>query len=455
MANTFGLPNNLYLSGAAQPLNLTPFMTFYMNQQARQRAKDEALEQYYSNFTKSVNPAGMRTQDIENGWSQKVSDWQDFYRTNKASILKPKLDNGKALNEFQSRYQDILQDTQKSKSATENIKQIFPILSDPDKRSRLSESTLGSISNADKSIYDEGYKPIDYTSINFSPKELTANDLEGFNKYFTNGLKMSEGNPSIITDPKTKSKVLTTESAYTDKDLGIIADRAEKFYGENAQFANFINGMINEKDYNELNKVFKEVYKEDIDITHPEEFAAAWALKNNQQKVTNTSTAGYSPTTINIKNNKEVNPTGLIDNYISNIYANAQPMPYKYSDGRTEKHYRVQPNPQLSEIFASKTGAGSVYPDHIEFLPNGDVLPIFYKLVKKDGKLVVAYSDDKQKAAVDKELSVPISKYEFKMRLANKLLGEKNLLKYMNENNQNTVPSNSSNKKSSSGIQWK
>src|SRR4051812_34993698 len=112
MAN---LPSNIY-SGGAVTFNSQPYAAFYLNELQRKRAKDEALDNYFRDFNKSVNPAGMRTADIEGGWMDKVNGWQSYFQQNRQAIENPKLDKGKAYNQFMAMHNDLLADTQKSKN---------------------------------------------------------------------------------------------------------------------------------------------------------------------------------------------------------------------------------------------------------------------------------------------------------------------------------------------------
>jgi hypothetical protein len=438
------LPKNLY-SGGTFVYNPAPFTQFYLGQLARKRARDEALDQYYNNFTKSINPAGMRTQDIEGGWQQKVNDWKNYYFQNADKIKNPRLDNGQAYNQYMGRYQDLLNDTQKSKSAAQNQAQIFPVLSDPEKRTRLADATLLGIQNSNRNIYDKQYQPLDPSTIDYNPKDLTANDLKSYTTMLTDGLKMSEGSPKVVVDPNTKTKILTTVSSYNNNDLGTIASRAETLYGRSHEFKNFIDGFANPNDYADLNQTFKQHYGYDIDIKHPEELAAAWALKNTQQQVTNTSDKGFSPTNIKINvNSPEATAQGVND-YISQLRANAEPRQIKYPNGTSETTYAAQPSPELSEMFASKTGGGTVYPDQIQFKKDGSIQPIFYKTVidKTTQKPVTKYNADGT-VSIDAELSKPVSQDEFRRRVAQRLYGVSGVKALLNPNNNQQPTQNNS-----------
>ncbi len=288
------LPSSLY-TGGATVFNSMPFANFYVQAQARKRAKDEALTKYFADFTKSVNPAGMRTKDIEEGWMQKRNDWEKFYMDNADKIKNVRLDNGKAYGEFMGRYQDLLNDTQKSKNEVEQKSKLFPLLTDPEKRDRLTDNVLPEIHQSEYSIYDPRYKPFDITRIDFNAKQVDAGDLKKYQDYLTGGIKMSEGIPTISIDPKTKSKISTTKSSFKPEDINLIASKAENLYKSDSAFQRMIDGLANPADYERLNKVFKETYGHDLDIQHHEELATAWALSGIQKEVTSSALTGYSP----------------------------------------------------------------------------------------------------------------------------------------------------------------
>src|ERR1700743_3589441 len=123
---------NIWSAGAVV-LPHQPAHTQYANQIAmHQMAKEQALSQYYDKVQNSINPQGVRDIDLE-GWNQKADAWQRFGIENRAFLINPRLDGGRALLKFQSMNRDLHSDLQKSKQAAAKELAIQKIYGDPRK----------------------------------------------------------------------------------------------------------------------------------------------------------------------------------------------------------------------------------------------------------------------------------------------------------------------------------
>lgn len=128
----------------------------------------------------------------------------------------------------------------------------------------------------------------------------------------------------------------------------------------------------------------------------------------------------------------------FLDKYLGDMKASAQPVPYKYANGKTETHYTVKASPDIKAIFKVPDGSGHyIHPDELQFLPNGDVQPIFYKRTPisdvKDPKTGATHQEGGEiikvngKGAVDEEFSKPVNRKDFKLQLGKKYLSKKDL----------------------------
>lgn len=281
-------------SGGSVVFNSQPATQFYLQSEAKKRAKDEALDNYYRDFNKSLNPAGMRNQDIE-GWMNKVNDWRGFYQQNKDAIKNPRLDNGKAQSEYMARYQDALSDTQRSKNAGEISKgYVMPVITNPDKRSRLTDISLGTIASHDASIYDPNHKELDPTKLDFDAKPFGLDEQKKLSSYLTQGVKMDEIVEKITKDPKTQSKTISYEYKLNPEALKTVGARAANTYKSDDRFQAHIDQLAENPDiFNQLNEVFKGVYGKDI--VSNEDFAAAYGLNQVQKERDVQKVAGYNP----------------------------------------------------------------------------------------------------------------------------------------------------------------
>ena len=110
-------PSNPYASGAVV-FDSTPYTEFYVKQQVQEKAKDEALEKYLMDFDKSINPAGMRNNDVP-AFLEKIGQNKNFYLKNKEAIKNPALDNGAAYSQWYNANKSALAEISKSKFLAE------------------------------------------------------------------------------------------------------------------------------------------------------------------------------------------------------------------------------------------------------------------------------------------------------------------------------------------------
>jgi hypothetical protein len=233
-------PGNLY-SGGAVVFNSTPAVQFAINMMARKAAKDEALDQYYREMDSKVNEAGMRTQDIPSLIGNENARHQ-FYQQNKSAILNPKLDGGQAQTKFNQLYQQSLGLVNQSKGEAQRYGQIAPLLIDPDKRSRLTDSFLEQLHAHDLPITDPNHKSFDLSTIDFT----TPFDQQKFLKNFTDIKRTQVGMPKIDIDPKTYRGTITTTQGFDDNAKKTIAGRAIVSYRNDTGFHSEINKLADE-----------------------------------------------------------------------------------------------------------------------------------------------------------------------------------------------------------------
>jgi hypothetical protein len=162
--------SNLY-TGGATVVDTSPYTNFAINMDAKRKAKEEALDQYYRSLDKQVNPAGMRTQDIP-VLMENENARREYYRQNRGAIMNPRLDGGRAQTEYQNMFQKSLGTVQQSKSAADVYKTLAPVLADPDKRQRMMRSTMHSIQQHDLPINDPNFKQFNISELAYDPKPL-------------------------------------------------------------------------------------------------------------------------------------------------------------------------------------------------------------------------------------------------------------------------------------------
>lgn len=264
-------PSNLF-SGGAVVFNSNPYNQFAINMMARKAAKDEALDAYYRDLNKSINPAGVRTQDI-NGFMEKTNALQNYWQQNKDAIKNPRLDNGRSQTEYNSRYQDIQGYINQSKQAELAKKPFVGMLADPDKRERITPYLMHNVALHDLPLNDVNRKNLDITDDGlFNPKELSTKDWQD---YYNNVGKDVKVDSRLVTSPDPNdrfSNIVTTVQEYSPEKLKAIGDIAKNDYLTNnsLQYSFDKNHHLKEykdehsSEYERLNTIYKGVYGDNI-----------------------------------------------------------------------------------------------------------------------------------------------------------------------------------------------
>lgn len=266
--NPYGNPSNIFDSSR--------YLGYYLQKQARQQAKAEALDSYFNNLNKSINPAGVRSQDL-NGWMQKVNQSKEFYNQNKEFIKDPRKDNGKAYTEYLSRHQDLLADVEKSKGLAAVSKQIAPVFLDPTKRERLHDGVVGELAFHDASMYDQKHKPFSLSSLEFDD---TPFDDTKWMADATRGLTQSQRKKAVIANPADLTQTIVKEFFYDKDALNALRQRStDKFLNDKRAKA-YVDQIDTPENLAALNDVFKEAYG--TNIKSPEDVFTAATLNKVQ-----------------------------------------------------------------------------------------------------------------------------------------------------------------------------
>lgn len=389
MATSRILPSsNPYASGATV-LDSTPYTQYYLNQQAKQQAKEEALDNYFKTLDSKINPAGMRTQEIPILLQQQNAD-REFYQKNKDKIRNPAKDNGQAYNEFMARQQSKLAFVEKSKKQADVYRQLVPIFADPNKRALMADEAISALQAHDLPITDPRHKEFDITSINYNPKpfdvlsyqkKIPVKEVAG-ETIFEN---MPDYKTSFLRTPKTK---ITQQF---DKDQ--IAKIAESEYTQNPSYRKLINDIGNNPtQYQIHNDIYKKFFGKNLDIQHPEQIAVAHTLSllpKDYEK------AGIPKV--------DEMAAWLAKNKITSSQADrraalraAQKPPETYDFLKKGADVLVTGNPTLANQYFSawkaqnKTGgAGDIIGfDKIDYLPSGDISIKYNVPITKSGVTV-------------------------------------------------------------------
>lgn len=288
-------PGDLY-NGAAQVVNTQPYIAFASNMLARKQAKEDALDNYYRDLNKSVNPVGVRNQDMALFY-KKSQDMQKFWQQNKDKIKNPRLDNGAAQTEYDQRFQDARDHINESKYAEQKIKPFNDMLGDPDKRDRVTDKMIYDAHLHNLPLGDPNRKEFDLTNETFNPKPFEVKDWQDYFKNAGADIKPDKNEITVSTDPNDKfSQIETTTSKYSPDKLKALGDGAREDYLNSNRLQYSFDKSHPFKEWKEehpeqfqsLNDVFKQAYGNNAEIKDDSDLFAATVL---HKKVEPTSTA--------------------------------------------------------------------------------------------------------------------------------------------------------------------
>jgi hypothetical protein len=264
-------PLGVYTGGNVV-FNSNPYTAFATNMMQRKAARDEAMDNYYRDLNKSINPAGVRTQDI-NGFMQRTNALQDYWQKNRDAIKNPRLDNGASQTEYNSRYQDIQGYINSSKQAELQKKPFVDALSDPDKRERVSDRMLYDVHLHDLPLDDQNRKQFDITQEDFNPKQMTSDDWQKYYKGVGEGITPDKNDIIITPSPTDKfTNIETTVARYTPEKLQTIGNLAKTDYDSDHRLQYNFNQshpfkdwkQEHEGEFNKYNSIYQQTYGQDI-----------------------------------------------------------------------------------------------------------------------------------------------------------------------------------------------
>ena len=394
-------------SGGSERIDTRPHTQLYAQLKQREQARNDAFDEYVRGLNKSINPQGLRNVDRP-AFEQKLKEWQDFGIKNKELLRNPRKDMGETSMRFQSGYQQLLNDIAESKGEEEKKKPLVEVMTDPNKRDRLSEDLLPDIESHDQPLYIEqegqivrnpNRKSFDVSRINYDPKPFEQD------KFFKglDDVKPSQTSEERVKNQKDLTETVTTTSVFGKGDKDVIASRAVAEFGQNKSFKEFVKQL----DPAEYNDIFKEAYG--TDIQDYGDLAAAYALKGKQQssrvqkieedkfgqakeleRIKNANRRGLLAYKSQLDESDEAANDLWYDSYIEQVTNDAKKNPSKLHPG-AGLGWEIPLDPFLVKNLAN----GNVTPDKLVITTEGKYVPIFYK------------RDDKGEVMIDEQSSLP------------------------------------------------
>jgi hypothetical protein len=294
MAATGLLGINPYFKGVSidtsKPVNLA------IQLEQKNQAKREALDKYFMDYEKSINPAGMRSQD-QDIVLKKLNENKQFYMQNRDCILNPSKCGADAQSKYMAGFKDILSDISKSKQASAEDKVLQNTYSRVKTQGlEIPDGFMEAVQQSQKPIY-AGYKPVDLFQFDFNKKY----DESEFTKNVWGGLTLpTKEVPTTLPNGQvqyTKTSYLTPDIAQT-----VALNAINEYKNKPGSTKNFNNLMKDANIFSAAEKEFGEAFKYTDPqtkkvvkprIESPEQFVAGYALLKKPTGEISTGKADY------------------------------------------------------------------------------------------------------------------------------------------------------------------
>lgn len=251
---------NPYSSGAVV-FDSTPYTEFYIREQQKEQAKDEALDKYFQEWDKSINPAGMRNVDTQD-FLNLINENKDFYFKNKAAIKNPALDGGKAYSEWNSRGKTAMGLVSQSKNAAAKEAEYGKIILKAKQEGLpIPESTISLIEQYRQPIRSANWRDINPEEIDFIPKRF---DPLSFGEKVWKGIPFNTKVEKIPSKEKGYFDEITTQVVPKDAYESIRRKAYTEYENDKTTKYAVDLAASNPSEYERYNEVFKKQYGDNI-----------------------------------------------------------------------------------------------------------------------------------------------------------------------------------------------
>jgi hypothetical protein len=203
MASTGLLGFNPYRQGVAIDISSKPVQLAVQLEQ-KEQAKKGALEKYFMDYEKSVNPAGLSKGESDI-FLKKYNDNKQFWMKNKEAILNPSKYGYDAQSQYMANLKDQMGYINEAKQANEQRKAFNSFIAKAKAEGKdISDNVLDITSNAAKPV-GAGYIAPDLAQVQvFKPHDPISylNDLKKVNRIETEPELKREGAYDVFTSKK-------------------------------------------------------------------------------------------------------------------------------------------------------------------------------------------------------------------------------------------------------------
>lgn len=297
------------LYGGAFKVDSTAATDFYLRQKARENAKAEALDKYFTDLPKTFNPAGVRKQELP-AFDKAVANYKDFSLINRKELASGK--NPQLTRQAQELAALPIQIAQASKAEGESSKQLANLyMNKPEMVQRFTPKTLGfddngmplidpatgqklgiqghnesmfTIDPTGQVVKNPAFRSLDITQFEYGPKIKTGKEIEADMALAAKGINYDKFETKTRKDPSRPFGQITENvSYYSDDALRNIGENARRIYQEDDStefswkksfpYSTWIKDPKNTEIFNKLNDNYKKVYGKDIN--NPEDLFVA------------------------------------------------------------------------------------------------------------------------------------------------------------------------------------
>jgi hypothetical protein len=367
MAATGLLGINPYFKGVSidtsKPVNLA------IQLEQKNQAKREALDKYFMDYEKSINPAGMRSQD-QDIVLKKLNDNKQFYMQNRDRILNPSKYGAEAQSRYMAGFKDILSDISKSKQASAEDKVLQNTYSRIKTQGlEIPDGFMEAVQTSQKPIY-AGYKPVDLFQFDFNKPFST----EKFQRDIFAGIEPDKRN--VGSRVNNQGQIINIyKNEFDNASLKSFQNRAASQYRTNPSVTKEVNKLIKTGEYVDLQPYYEMLNpKMSIQNADPADVAAAFALSLKQLGKTTESTPVFKPLGRKTEDKEDdFSPELMVDNF----YEAGDPFTATVS-GKLIKGKKIQLPPEVALNYDRKVGNKKFSPNYFVMTDDKlNVYPIF------------------------------------------------------------------------------
>jgi hypothetical protein len=242
-------------------------------------AKREALDKYFMDYEKSINPAGMRDQE-QNIFLQKLNQNKQYYLQNRDKILNPAKYGADAQSQYTANFKDMLNLIDQSKTAAAHDKVFMQYLNQAHTAGKRTSDNALDMLKQSKNPIGYGYQAPDPSLVEiynphdekrFIDNAWTGNPLE----------KNTTMEPEVINGKKTGKLIPVISEVMTPQAVKSAATSVSSMYDTDHGTREHFDKLLGDSEFvSQVAPLYKQWYNRDI--ADGKDLAVAYALAQKQ-----------------------------------------------------------------------------------------------------------------------------------------------------------------------------